>query len=492
MVAAPHLVGLALQGANQTSSSTCTDRAGNSASLTVTFNIDLTNPVATATKSPAPNANGWNNSDVVVTFTGTDTPSGIASCTPAATVSSEGSNQSRSGTCTDLAGRVSNTATANNINIDKTPPVITFVSRTPANGNGWNNGNVTVNWSCTDSRSGVVSASVSQTVSTEGANQSTTGTCQDLAGNIATNTQSGINIDKTAPTLSLANVTVEATGPTGANVNYSALASDNLDATPTVNCLPASGGTYPFGSTPVTCTATDDAGNTSGPSSFNIVVQDTTPPSIDPVANMSASSRNGNGKHVTYSSPATSDIVDGAGIATCTPASGFFFSMGNNLVTCTATDSHGNTSTISFTITVDERELSTTTSSGFFIPATGGSSVKLDCVDPNSFNVNMAGARIIFNNLCGYEAFVNNLQQAELPGELTTGFEFIDGYTINISKDGKLVTSLPKNASVVIEFNIPNGQKGADFGALYWNGSQWIEIAGEVTDGGHLYGKRNS
>ena len=87
--------------------------------------------------------------------------------------------------------------------VDTADPVITFVSRTPAaNGDGWNNGDVTVNWSCSDDGSGVVAATVSRTVSTEGANQSAIGTCGDHAGNTATDTQAGINIDKTAPSAS--------------------------------------------------------------------------------------------------------------------------------------------------------------------------------------------------------------------------------------------------------------------------------------------------
>src|SRR5688500_2678006 len=120
------------------------------------------------------------------------------------------------------------------IKIDKTNPGITFVNSTPApNINGWNNSDVTVNWSCTDTPSGPASASVSQTISTEGTNQSATGTCLDLAGNSASNTQSGFNIDKTNPTLNLpANMNVEATSSAGAIVNYSASASDNLDAAP--------------------------------------------------------------------------------------------------------------------------------------------------------------------------------------------------------------------------------------------------------------------
>src|SRR5205814_10154382 len=75
---------------------------------------------------------------------------------------------------------------------DTTSPTITLVSRTPANANGWNNGPVTVTWSCADSGSGPVAPRVSRTVGAEGANQSATGTCADLAGNTASATATGI------------------------------------------------------------------------------------------------------------------------------------------------------------------------------------------------------------------------------------------------------------------------------------------------------------
>ncbi len=84
--------------------------------------------------------------------------------------------------------------------VDTVDPVITFVSAEPApNEDGWNSSEVTLTWSCTDTGSGVVAAKVTQTISTEGANQSATGTCEDKAGNSASDTQSGIDIDLTAP-----------------------------------------------------------------------------------------------------------------------------------------------------------------------------------------------------------------------------------------------------------------------------------------------------
>jgi Calx-beta domain/HYR domain len=69
-------------------------------------------------------------------------------------------------------------------------------------------------------------------------------------------------MDSEPPVLMLpGTVAVDATTPAGAVVIYSASATDNLDQDPTVSCTPASGSTFPIGSTTVNCSATDDAGN---------------------------------------------------------------------------------------------------------------------------------------------------------------------------------------------------------------------------------------
>ena len=46
------------------------------------------------------------------------------------------------------------------------------------------------------------------------------------------------------------------------------------------------------------------------------------------------------------------DAVDGAVAAACKPRSGTFFRVGRTKVTCSATDSSGNTSSAAFTIRV--------------------------------------------------------------------------------------------------------------------------------------------
>src|SRR5574341_143084 len=90
--------------------------------LTMQKPMDTTPPVIMATVSPAPNANGWHNSDVTVTFTCNDTESGILSCSSPVTVTTEGAGQVITGTAVDNAG---NTATVSvTLNIDKSAPAL--------------------------------------------------------------------------------------------------------------------------------------------------------------------------------------------------------------------------------------------------------------------------------------------------------------------------------------------------------------------------------
>ncbi len=101
------------------------DQEGNvEAPNTLVVRIDRTPPTITGTRAPGPNQHGWNNTDVVVSFTCGDLLSGVAGCgaTPQV-VSTEGLGQSRSAEAVDLAGNTV-TATVGGINIDKTPPVI--------------------------------------------------------------------------------------------------------------------------------------------------------------------------------------------------------------------------------------------------------------------------------------------------------------------------------------------------------------------------------
>jgi hypothetical protein len=149
------------------------------------------------------------------------------------------------------------------------------------------------------------------------------------------------------PTLTLpADFTAEATSSAGAVVTYTATADENA----TVVCNPASGATFALGTTTVNCSATNILNQTTT-GSFHITVVDTTPPTLNLPANMTAEATSAAGAVVTYTATAT-DLVDGNVTVHCTPASGSTFPLGTTNVPCSATDLHGNTANGSFNITV--------------------------------------------------------------------------------------------------------------------------------------------
>jgi len=172
------------------------DKAGNSSEeVSVTYEVvevDTTKPVIIASRTPLPNSFGWNNTDVVVSFSCEDVgpvQSGIEINTVAGmTVTTEGKDQSvtNTGECIDAAGNVADPVTVSGINIDKTPPVVTVTL--PKNGIYVLNESVTATWSATDALSGVVSpASGSVSIDTSSVGTKTftmpAGTVMDKAGN---------------------------------------------------------------------------------------------------------------------------------------------------------------------------------------------------------------------------------------------------------------------------------------------------------------------
>jgi hypothetical protein len=112
------------------------------------------------------------------------------------------------------------------------------------------------------------------------------------AKDAALNTSSGsftVKVqDTTAPALTVpGNLTLEATSAAGAVANFAASATDAVTASPTITYSQNPGTTFALGTTTVTVTAKDAAGNTSS-GSFTVTVRDTTAPTLASVTPSSA------------------------------------------------------------------------------------------------------------------------------------------------------------------------------------------------------------
>jgi hypothetical protein len=106
---------------------TCTATSGlDLASQTVTIKLDKTAPAVTATPARAPNAGGWYNAAVTVTFSGTDATSGIASCTSSQYAGPDNAAAAVAGSCSDNAGNV--TGASFPLKYDATPPNFSLVA----------------------------------------------------------------------------------------------------------------------------------------------------------------------------------------------------------------------------------------------------------------------------------------------------------------------------------------------------------------------------
>ncbi len=184
----------------------------------------------------------------------------------------------------------------------------------------------------------------------------------DAAGNTSNASFTVTVQDTTAPAFTFvpANLIAEATSSNGAVVNFApSTASDAVSSvTPTSN--PASGSTFPPGTTTVAVSATDAAGNTSN-ASFTVTVRDTTPPVITVPANITAGATGPTGAIVTFTTSAI-DLVSGNVATVSTPASGGLFPLGTTTVNVTAKDMANNTSAKTFTVTVRDTTAPTITS----------------------------------------------------------------------------------------------------------------------------------
>ena len=260
-------------GFDQTASATVTDLAGNSTTVSIEhISVDKVAPTLTASRDLVANNNGWNNSDVTVTFEASDALSGGVS-SPAAQVFSDGFDQTATATVTDLAGN-STTVSIEHISVDKVAPTLTASRNIAANVNGWNNSDVTVTFEASDALSGGVSSPAAQ-VFGDGFNQTASATVTDLAGNSTSVSIEQISVDKVAPTLTASrDITPNGNGWNKSDVTVTFEASDVLSGG--VNSPAAQVFGEGFDQT-ASATVTDLAGNSTSVSIEHINVDETNP-----------------------------------------------------------------------------------------------------------------------------------------------------------------------------------------------------------------------
>ncbi|MFN3255130.1 MAG: HYR domain-containing protein [Ilumatobacter sp.] len=206
-----------------------------------------------------------------------------------------------------------------------------------------------------------------------------TGTAGQLGNGAAANSDTfqTTDLDSGAPSLTLPTTPVVAPNDPGAAtavVSFAATATDaegngpgHTSSVP-VECVPASGSTFPLGVTTVDCTASDLLGNTAA-GSFTVRVDDVEPPVVSPptVTTFALDPGAASGP-ITFSPIATDNA--GTPNVVCTPASGVVLPPGDHDVSCTATDGADNQTTAQFTLTVSAATTPTTAAPTTAAPTT--------------------------------------------------------------------------------------------------------------------------
>jgi immunomodulating metalloprotease len=172
----------------------------------------------------------------------------------------------------------------------------------------------------------------------------------DAVGHVTLSDPLTIVIDRTAPIVTVpGDILANAVGTT-ATVTFTATAIDNLDGSVAVTCTPPSGSSFSVGTTQVSCSASDTAGNT-GTGTFNVIVRDVTAPVVTVPSDITREATSSAGAVVSFTATAF-DVVDGSITPVCTPPSGSTFHVGLTQVVCTATDAAGNIGEGTFNVIV--------------------------------------------------------------------------------------------------------------------------------------------
>lgn len=335
-----------------------TDEFGNTATGRFTVSVvDTTAPAIIMPSVPATEANNGRRGAVVqFNPTVTDRVDNAVSvvCTPRSGSTFDIGTTQVSCRATDSSGNVS-TGALNVVVQDTTAPDIATLGTQTADATSSEGAVVNFNVTANDAADGALTVNCSPRSGSTFPLGTTSVTCtaSDQAGLSKTASFNVVVADRGLPVVSVpANMNVPTTNPGGAPVTFNVSASDNVDGALTPSCSSASGATFPVGTTTVTCSVTDKAGNSgSGTFQVTVVYVDNVKPDVAVPGTITVQATSDAGAVVNYAASAT-DNVDGALIPTCDPTSGSLFPVGNTTVTCSVTDRAGNAGSNTFQVVV--------------------------------------------------------------------------------------------------------------------------------------------
>ena len=235
-------------------------------------NMDEDDPYVAGTPSSLPNAYGWYNTDVSLTYACGDATTGVKTCPAPYTQTTEGYDNVATAAAYDNTSNVA--YDVEHLNVDKTGPSVNAGpgNNEPPNANGWYNHDLVIHTDCADGLSGVDQCDADELVTGDGPH-SGSHRGQDKAGNSGSSAYA-VKIDKTAPGVTINGVVDGSTSVLGGPTATPSCTASDFGSGLTAACTGAlSGGAVNgVGNFTYTARATDLAGNSSTKTvHFNVV-----------------------------------------------------------------------------------------------------------------------------------------------------------------------------------------------------------------------------
>jgi len=332
---------------------TVTDASGNTATATQNVTVtDAINPTITAPANLTINANA----SCVAFGVNLGTPVRADNCTVASVTNNAPAvfpigSTTVTWTVTDAAGNTA-TATQTVTVVDNTAPLIFAPAGITVNiSTGCTVANLALGTPVTMDNCSTVTVSNNAPTTFPIGVTTVTWTATDGAGNTATATQVVTIVDNTDPTI-VAPAAVMANLTTGCTATGIALGTpttaDNCTVASVTNNAPT---TYPIGTTIVTWTVTDGAGNTATTTQL-VTITDNTNPTITAPAAITATTNAGcTATGIVLGTPVTADNCTVASVTNNAPT---VFPIGTTTITWVVTDGAGNATTATQLVTITD------------------------------------------------------------------------------------------------------------------------------------------
>ena len=271
----------------------------------------------------------------------------------------------------------------------------------------------------------------------------------DAAGNVGSCSYTVAVSDGEAPTVRCPGAVVATEGGFGfgsASVSYGeAQASDNV-AVAAVGCSPPRGSAFGVGTSNVTCTASDAAGNEASCVFTVDVASASAPPLVCPAA-VSVSDGGRGSAAVAYAAPAN---------ASCSLASGSEVGIGERVVVCRSTDGSGQA--CSFVVRVLDTTAPTVTCPADVSVATetGAASAAVAWAAPAVEDNDARGARVVCDALSGSRFSLGNTTVTCTALD-ASGNEASCTFAVEVSDAEAPRLACPVNAEAVLAFGLGRG-----------------------------------